>query len=64
MTKRMYDMKSFCTEHSVSRTYAYAEIARGRLKAIKLGARTLIRAEDAEAWLNSLPAIEGRAQAA
>ncbi len=57
MTKRAYDMKSFCAEHSISRTYAYEEIAKGNLKAIKLGARTLIRAEDAEAWLNSLPAL-------
>tara|TARA_B100000686_G_scaffold315138_1_gene361785 strand:+ start:2525 stop:2767 length:243 start_codon:yes stop_codon:yes gene_type:complete len=50
-----YDINSFCKSFSIGRTKVYEEIKAGRLKAIKCGARTLIRAEDAEAWLLSLP---------
>ena len=45
-----YDIRGFCTAHSVSRSYAYLEIKAGRLKRIKLGRKTLISREAAEAW--------------
>ncbi|MHB2211445.1 helix-turn-helix domain-containing protein [Methylobacterium sp. CM6257] len=38
-----------------SRTTIYAEIAAGRLKARKLGRRTLILDKDLEDWLATLP---------
>jgi excisionase family DNA binding protein len=40
------------------RTTVYEEINAGRLRARKIGRRTLILREDREAWLNSLPTIE------
>jgi hypothetical protein len=43
----------FCDWAKVRRTFTYAEAAAGRLKLHKLGAKTVIRIEDAEAWLNS-----------
>jgi len=56
MQKPVLEMNTFCDEYETGRTKAYEEIASGRLKAIKLGSKTLIRREDAEAWLKSLPA--------
>jgi excisionase family DNA binding protein len=41
----------------ISRSKAYAEIAAGRLRAVKCGSRTLITYESARSWLNSLPAM-------
>ncbi|MFO1136035.1 MAG: DNA-binding protein [Rhodoblastus sp.] len=38
------------------RTAVFGEIKAGRLKARKLGRRTIILRQDAEAWLQSLPA--------
>lgn len=39
----------------VGRTTIYEELARGRLRAKKVGRRTLILASDLEAWLQCLP---------
>jgi len=47
----------FCERYDVGRTKAYEEIFAGRLKARKLGKRTLIPISEAEAWLNRLPAM-------
>ena len=41
----------------ISRSKAYEEIAAGRLRAVKCGARTLIPYASGKAWLNSLPAM-------
>ena len=43
-------------------TKTYAEINAGRLEAIKLGRRTLIRREAIENWLENLPAYTPLAQ--
>jgi hypothetical protein len=45
----------------MSRTATYYALGRGDLKAIKVGARTLIDVEAGLAWLRSLPAAEIRA---
>jgi hypothetical protein len=44
----------FCECYRISIRGAYEEIAAGRLKIRKLGRRTLIATEDAEAWFASL----------
>jgi hypothetical protein len=44
----------------MKRTSCYNAIARGDLKAIKLGKRTLIDVEAGLAWLRSLPAPQIR----
>ena len=38
----------------VGRVKVYAEIKAKRLKVVKLGRRTIIRADDARAWLSSM----------
>jgi excisionase family DNA binding protein len=48
-------MAQFCRRYGVGRTKAYEEIKRGRLRARKIGRRTVIAVDDAEAWLQRLP---------
>jgi hypothetical protein len=45
----------------MSRRTTYEELGRGNLKAIKVGARTLIDVEAGLAWLRSLPPAKIRA---
>lgn len=52
---RAYTVSEFCQSHGVSRSRIYEEIKLGRLRTRKSGRRTLIRAEDAKAWLDLLP---------
>jgi excisionase family DNA binding protein len=52
--KRAYSIGEFCRLYELGRTKTYQEINAGRLKAVKIGSKTLIRADDAEAWLASL----------
>jgi excisionase family DNA binding protein len=42
----------------VGRTTIYEALASGRLSARKLGRRTIIRANDLDAWLAALPALK------
>jgi excisionase family DNA binding protein len=53
---RAFSVAEFCRRYGIGRTKAYAEIAAGRLGAVKVGQRTLITDDAAEAWLASLPA--------
>jgi excisionase family DNA binding protein len=47
-----------CAEaYDVGRTLIYQEIASGRLRARKLGRRTIITRADADAWIKSLPLV-------
>jgi hypothetical protein len=43
---------------AIGRTTAWNEIRLGRLRAIKVGARTLVTLADAQAWLSSLPQVQ------
>jgi hypothetical protein len=46
----VYGLDEFCREFGIGRTLAYPEIAAGRLKAFKVGKRTLIAGEDGLSW--------------
>jgi hypothetical protein len=50
-----YSLVSFASRHSISRSKVYGEIRAGRLIARKIGDRTIILAEDGQAWRESLP---------
>jgi excisionase family DNA binding protein len=43
------------------RSIIYRELAAGRIRAVKIGRRTFIRADSLEAWMQALPAFEPRA---
>jgi len=62
-TSRAFAISDFCRSYGIGRTTAYAEIAAGRLRAVKAGSRTLITCDAAEAWLAALPQLtRGRAR--
>lgn len=48
-------IKQFCECYGVSRSFAYTQIAAGKLRTRKAGRRTLIMLFDANWWLNTLP---------
>jgi len=53
-----YRVEDFAFAAGIGRTTVYAEIAAGRLKARKVGKRTLILDEDGRAFLSSLPELQ------
>jgi excisionase family DNA binding protein len=55
---RAFPITEFCRLYGIGRTTAYAEIAAGRLRAVKVGHRTLVTNDAAEAWLASLPELK------
>lgn len=57
LAARAYRVKDFCLTYGIGRTRLYEEIAAGRLRAIKLGTRTLIPADAAAEWFDALPQI-------
>jgi excisionase family DNA binding protein len=57
-------LKDFCDAYRVCRETAYQQIRTGRLRAVKVGRKTLIMHADAEIWAASLPELRtvGREQ--
>ena len=56
--QRAMSLSEFCEQYGPGRTTAYEEIKNGRLRARKIGKRTVITTDDAEKWLQSLPVVE------
>jgi Helix-turn-helix domain len=59
--KRGFSVEQFCEIYDVGRSTAYNEIRAGRLKARKVGKRTIIGDEDAEDWFSQLPRVKAAA---
>lgn len=55
---RLLTIQDFIQQYRISKTQVYREVNCGRLKVIKIGTATRIRAEDAETWAASLPDTE------
>ena len=60
--KRLLTIEQFCKRYNVGRTAAYEELKTRRLKAVKVGRKTLIPQDGSEEWLQGLP--EARPSAA
>jgi excisionase family DNA binding protein len=58
MKQRAMSVADFCGRYGIGRTTVYEEIKQKRLRARKVGKRTIIIEDDAEAWLRRLPVIE------
>jgi hypothetical protein len=48
--KPVYSVEDFCNNFSLGKSKFYEEIRLGRLKAFKIGDRTVIAGEDAMLW--------------
>lgn len=57
---RAQSIDQFCRCYGIGRTMVYAQIKTGRLRARKLGRRTIIIRDDAEEWLRNLPSAGAR----
>jgi excisionase family DNA binding protein len=56
--KEALAVKEFCARYGICRETFYGEIRRGRLRALKLGKKTIVLKSDADAWRNSLPPLK------
>ena len=56
--QRAMSIAEFCERYGPGRTKTYEELKSGRLRARKIGKRTIITEDDAEDWLLRLPVIE------
>jgi hypothetical protein len=53
--KAAYGIDEFCRAYAVKRSFVYQQIRLGRLRAHKIGSRTVIFVKDAQDWQDSLP---------
>jgi hypothetical protein len=63
MTKQAYSIAEFVETFGCSRSVAYEQLQAGKLRAHKLGGRTLIFLEDALAWRDALPLLPPKVRA-
>jgi excisionase family DNA binding protein len=56
-----YTVSEACSIARAGRTALYQAIARGQLRAIKRGRRTLVLAEDLSRWLEGHPVMKAKA---
>ena len=52
--RSMQRVREFAQDNGISEAKTWDMIAKGELKAVKVGSATRIRAQDAEAWRESL----------
>ena len=55
-----YSLDEFARHNAIGLTTVRGEIRAGRLVARKIGRRTIIAAEDAQAWQEQLPRLQPR----
>ena len=56
-SREAFAVREFCARYGICRQTFYDEVKRGRIKAAKLGRKTVILRPDAEAWAKSLPPL-------
>ncbi len=57
-----YSVKEACKNLSIGRSTLYRAIKSGQLRSIRIGARTVIRAEELESWVSNGPHRDARRQ--
>jgi hypothetical protein len=55
--QRAMSIARFSEDYAIGRTKAYEELKSGRLRGRKIGKRTIISQDDADTWLQQLPAL-------
>jgi len=53
--RQVLSVEEFCRQYGIGKDRAFKEIRAGRLRAKKMGRRTLIPVTDAARWLEALP---------
>ena len=53
--RQAFTIREICAAYGICRATAYNEINRGRLRAVKLAAKTMILRDDARKWAESRP---------
>jgi excisionase family DNA binding protein len=56
--REAFAVREFCARYGICRQTFYDEVRRKRLRAVKLGKKTVILKSDAEAWAASLPELK------
>jgi excisionase family DNA binding protein len=56
--REAFAVGEFCARYGICRQTFYDEVRRGRLRALKLGKKTIILKMDADAWVATMPALE------
>jgi excisionase family DNA binding protein len=56
--REAFAVREFCARYGICRDTFYSEVRRGRLRAVKLGKKTLVLKAEAETWAASLPNLE------
>ena len=56
--KKAYSVNEFVSTSGLGKTYVYGLIKNGKLRAKKVGKRTIILDEDADNYLHNLPDFE------
>ena len=54
MTQKLFTIAEFCKIYCISRSTFYRLVSNGGIVIIKIGGATRIRAEDANAWYDTL----------
>jgi excisionase family DNA binding protein len=54
-TRDAFAVREFCARYGICRDTFYREVKLGRLRAVKVGHKTLVLKSDAENWAASLP---------
>ena len=60
---RVMTVAQFTDRYEISRSQMYEEVNEGRLQLRKIGEKTIVTHEDAEAWLENLPKVGGKSSA-
>ena len=56
--KLAWPFGEFCKQVGMGRTKGYDEVRKGRLRVLKVGKKSIVTAEDAQQYLDSLPRLE------
>jgi excisionase family DNA binding protein len=56
-SRKAFAVREFCDQYGICRDTFYSEVKRGRLRALKVGKKTLVLKSDAESWAKSLPEL-------
>jgi excisionase family DNA binding protein len=57
-SREAFAVREFCARYGICRQTFYDEVRHKRLRAVKLGKKTVILKTDAEAWAASLPELK------